>query len=552
MARRHCAHGDEGTSTLGYLAVLMLISAIFAAVITSGTPATIAGGIRTAICRILGESGCQGTSPQAVDPYEPRQDCWTSVRDATIEGVATVSIRVLGLRGGRRVTVTTRRVQHPDGSISYDVIISPNVEIGVDGSLPLGGKADISAWAALQMTNGKIYSFNASDYGGDESKTKDAASKFADKLWMDQAQSDALDAWAAPVPFLEPIVHIPAVRNGIKKGLGWLINKTSPITKHLPIIGDNIKRATQAPDRDINKPTQSFIEGGPSVGWSGGVQFGGAFGLNTNGRGFVNVGVRTNYGSDKYYKNIYFKMNGEAEVAPSVDLGSWIPKNTTKDPKAFDDFITVVEHALSAKSGRLITISADVKKALQASWPKVALSVKGKAARMYMLSTDKQGNPTQLRVITESQYVFSVAGMGGKGIRGTTVSAFAQTSVGGRKYNTQSILNLDGPENAENLRQVKQFLNQVGQTPLSSATMGLADFFNLSPNAQAFGDYIKRNGQTYQQIWDSHVTTYVGGADGKLAKGYLLYEPETNTLTDAQYYNPDKGWLPWTVCKVKW
>jgi hypothetical protein len=80
--------------------------------------------------------------------------------------------------------------------------------------------------------------------------------------------------------------------------------------------------------------------------------------------------------------------------------------------------------------------------------------------------------------------------------------------------------------------------------------LGVAGFFGQSPNAAVFDDYVERNGQTYQQVWDSDVTTVVGAVDAWVAGGYLLYEPETNNLIGAEYYNPDRGWLPWTMCRV--
>lgn len=536
-----------GEGAVSYLAVLLFIGAMVALLVASGIPGDVTSKIQAAICRVMGGHDC-APATQA-DPFEPRQDCWTWIRDATVEGVVTAGPKVIQVRAGRRVTVTTRRVQHPDGTVSYDVIISPNIEVGANAGLSKGG-GGIDFWAALQGTSGRIYSFNASDYGGNENKARDAASKFADKLWLDQAQNDALTAASGMNPALGSVTSIPAVKEVIKKGLNWLIGKTAPLTRHLPIIGDNIQRATEAPNRSVDNPDQSFIEGGPSVGWSGGAS-GQLFGVSTNGRGFANIGLRTNNRSDKYHYNYYFKLNGEAEVAPNIDLGGWIPKTTAKDPAAFEDWVASLERDLSIKAGRLVTLPVEVKAALQAAWPKVALSIKAKAARMYMMSTDKQGHPTQLRIITESQWIFSIAGMASTtGDR--TVGVFRQTSIAGRKYNTQTILNLDGPENAENLKRTKQFLAQMGMDSVGPMPpLGLADFFNLSPSANGFDDYLKHHGQTYQQIWDSDVTTNLGAINGQVAKGYLLYEPETNTLTSAEYLNPDKGWLPWSICKVK-
>jgi hypothetical protein len=562
MRRRHCvgSRSDRGGGSVEYIAILLLLATLVGILVTSAVPGVIAGDINAAICRVFGGTDCK-VAPQAADPYEPQQDCWTWMRDATIEGTLNVQVRYVTIRGQHRVTVTTRRVQHPDGTISYDVIVSPNWEVGVatptansgqmggadsEGGASKNRRFDFGAWAALQGTVGKIYTFNASDNGGDEAKTRDQAMTFADKLWVNQAQDDALNTTAATVPPLGALYSIPGVKDGIKKGWNWLIGKSAPVTKHLPVVGDNIERATQAPDRDVNRPDQDFIEGGPTAGFNGSVQiFPGKLGISTAGRGFMNLGVRINHTSDKYNKNYYFKMNGEAEVAPTLDLGSWVPKG-----QKFDGFISGVEKALSKTARTKVVIPPAVRKALLADWPDVAFNVKGKATRMYMLTTDKQNNPTQLRTITETQYVFSVAGKSTGTKKGKEGTAFAQTSIGGRKYNTQTILDLDGPEHAENLQKTKEFLGGTGLDALTNPGKGITDFFGLSPEAVAFDDYEKRNGQTYQQIWDSDVTTYVGAANAGVVGGYLLYEPETNKLTDAQYYNPDKGWLPWTVCKV--
>ncbi|MBC6456972.1 hypothetical protein [Actinomadura sp. HBU206391] len=582
---------DAGEGPVSYLLVLLIIALIIgllAAAGNAGIGGTVTDNIEAAICRVYSGESCKPKPPPPkVDPYEPKQDCWTDITDRTGELAVTVDIRYFAVRGGHRVTMTTRRVLEPDGKVRYDVIVSPNVELGVATPV-FPGNVDPLVWAVLQGTAGRIYSFPASQFGGDENKTKDAALKFADKLWIDQAQNDAL-AVAQAAPLVGPMLQIPGAKNLLKGGGNWFVEKTSPLTKHLPFIGDNIERATQAPDRDVNDPDQSFYEGGPSVGFNLDVAVvPGKLSLWAAGRGFLNVGNRINHKNEKYHNNYYLKLNGEGDAAFNLSLDAFLPKRKNPggpDDKGggdrknvggtdkeqigtFEDWVNRVEKILSEKTGQPVTLPTSTKSKLQAIWPMVGLDIKGKAARMQILSTDTKGRPTQLRTITEWQWIFSWRALAGVdelltgkhrkgGIPGQPDHnigvGFVQGTIAGRKYLTQSILDLDGPEHAENLSRTADYFQEMAASALLQGNVaGALDFTNLTPEAKAFNDYISKNGQTYRQIYDSDATTFVGF--GKTIRGSKfvrilpVFEPETNKLIGAEYLNPQEGWKPWTHC----
>jgi hypothetical protein len=272
----------------------------------------------------------------------------------------------------------------------------------------------------------------------------------------------------------------------------------------------------------------------------------------------VNAGVRYNNNSDKYYKNEYFKINGETDAAFNLSAKVLLPTSAEKAVSAgLDKYIARIEGLLSQKSGSQVAIPSATKASLKLIWPMGGLDIKGKAARMFMLSRDKQGNPTQLRIVTETQWVFSWRALSGADQnlasgRQNVAVGFVQGSIAGRKYNTQSILDLDGPEHAENLKQAKNFLTGMGLNALTHPINAVRDFTNSSPEAKKFSAYIDQNGQTYQQIWDSNVTTFVGFgktiSGGKYVRVLPVYEPETNKLVGAQYKTP-QGWKPWTHCQ---
>ncbi|GLY85327.1 hypothetical protein [Actinoallomurus iriomotensis] len=560
--------------SLGYLGVLALAVSVLAAVLVAKTPERIADETKQAICRMLVLAGIQDECAQPPAPpvaqappvtpappydpnrYYPQQDCWSNIHDMTVAGALDVSAKIFGARAGHRVTVTTRRVVHPDGTVSYDVIVTPNTEGTVTSSISLGDVFNFGASIGYQGGTGNIYTFNAKDYGGDEDKTKKAAQRFADALWVNQAQDDAITAIRATVPGLKIIP-----KSWIKSATNWVLDKGNFIFKHIPGIGDNLDRAAHAPDRDFDKPNQQFTEQGPLFSAAVGFNPADSFSASASALVFLSAGVRTNYGSDRVYKNYYYMLNGDGEADADIKLPA-------VGGDKFAGWVTRVEELLSKQAGRAMTLPAATKSKLKANFPNVGGSVKVHGARLFIVSKDKAGNPTELRIVTEKQFIVSwqAGANGDKEGKGNNKggNATEKSSVWAFKDLTQNVLPLDGPEGAANLKALQTYLTGEGDPARNFdgthlfGGMSPGDFFGTSDDAHAFDTYIKEHGQSYRQTFSSKVVMVVGSgylekiknAEKKFGSGLIVVaEGQDNTLTETKYYDPQRGWLDWTPCK---
>ncbi|MFC7329801.1 hypothetical protein [Marinactinospora rubrisoli] len=153
--RRHGAGGaDRAAGMLEYVAVVLLVAVVLAAVVTV-VPGSVTDLLRTAACRALGLGDCGGSQEAADEHYEPER-CLRSRATEVAGGEVEVVISV-----GERFSFITERFS--DGRTQLTLVETSRLEasLGVGGgvnlgrALRLGASLDVSG--SVSLPNGSTW-----------------------------------------------------------------------------------------------------------------------------------------------------------------------------------------------------------------------------------------------------------------------------------------------------------------------------------------------------------------------------------------------------------
>jgi hypothetical protein len=556
---------DRGTGAVDYLAVVVVIAAILAAIAVSGIAERVADGAEAAICRILIVAGiepntCQlpprtpGAHQAISDPDEPTHSCVVRNERQYLEETVTFPVRYLDVRTNSRGTVALKRGIEPGGKQISEVedytwgegaAATPSIRKStIDSDAPTGPQEtrgpDFGAWGGISITNGKVYRFD------DEKEAR----KFRDDL-----QDHRI---GGPVKF--------TLRTNPLTGWAvWLAGK-------LPLVGDGIDEfmGGSEPDR---KPSAEYLEGGLTGGFNGDLPLGNIAAAPFKGRGWLVDGQLKD--NETGETTVYFRDSAEGEAGLQFDMANVWKKLPVgfreRVARGLDDdldaVLAVIETQLKGEFGKDVAMSPDqrdeLKKALKIN-PDVGVNFKGRIGAQYALTQDKNGNPVKFTKTDWKQLIFylRVGGKTGGTVRNEklTGSGNAQWSPLAHRWETEKTLDL---EDARDLQAAQDFfgkdagdLVEKSVNPFTrwSGRGGLDEYFDQGGGTMARYTYFT-DAASGKMTGNGERSTTVPKSDTKQKKTKRKYglleigaEEETNDLAAAEYFKPGQGWVRWRRC----
>jgi Flp pilus assembly pilin Flp len=527
---------DRGAGPVEYLAIVLFIALVVAALVLSGIGTSVSAYIDAAVCRVGSAGGLDtcARSPGTVDPpaqpvvQRPENTCNATLDNDYGELAVTFPVRFVDIRGGIRLGYQQRRIVTPGSPDRWEVTVYgfgegavatpslPGGQTDTDDPLgptqPRGVSVGGGAWLGLNVTGGETYSFDSAK------EAEDFPWRYAKKRAQDLANV-ALET--------NPVTALP-----------------TKLIKVIPWLGDKVKDVLEG---DPLPPRKEWsVEAGPTGGFSGKLDLFRKVALSVGGRGWHLMGVRRN---DK--GETTFTMKDAVEVEPSVviDIGEFLPRKVRGGINGrIDKVIDKIEQDLSKKYGVVFRLPAKARAALIANWPDIGLTWKGKMSIGYQLTTDRQGNLTRYGKTVDMQGNWYGRGTDEVATKKKDKRAVlnVQVPLGGGREVQQSSLDLTDPRNLDAAR---DFFSSAAQT---WAALPVGAQVALSPEAQRLDRLTETAGTRTRQTYESNVgnTKFTGEAKSSKGSGLveLKLEQEKNVLSEAEIWEEGRGWVPWTAC----
>ncbi|MGI5167421.1 hypothetical protein ACQEU3_24040 [Spirillospora sp. CA-253888] len=516
---------DRGEGAVGYLAIVLLCSAVAAALILSGFGGRVSGGIGDAVCRILKAGGfpvaCAdrpGDVPgqTAPDPDAPTGSCLAHSESRYLEETLTIPTKRVDVRTNSRGTIQLNKRVGPDGKPVWEVVDFTWGEGGVASPDAGAGPVKGNVWGGLTVTNGKVY-------GGFRDEAE--ARRFFQDLERHRIGSD---------------VKFSLRTNPISGGFVWLGTK-------LPWVGDDFDRymGGSEPDR---KPTAEYMEGGVTGGGKADIELG-RLKIPLKGRGWLVAGSQTDLRNGE--QTTYYNQRGEAEVAVQIDVGDIIAKlpaplrQRAQQGMAdgLDAVLGAIESQLKGKLGDGFVMLPEQRAQIKAQVklnPSIGLNYKHRGGTTWGITRDKNGNVVRVTQTQNGQDVL-YARVDGKLKTGNGAGDQLTTGAGQQwivfAQRTLTDRTLDATR-AEDRQVIDRFLRDGDTGAVERAfdagagTTGRVTFDNTGSTGKA-----ELKGE--------------GGGKPKTRWGIFEIgrESETHTLQSAMYYKPGVGWVPWRACR---
>ncbi|WP_329519610.1 hypothetical protein [Spirillospora sp. NBC_01491] len=487
----------------------------------------LAHGIQVAICRLLEVGGLDavcdaGTGPSrpsgAVrDPDEPITPCVAGMESAYLEETLTVPTKRIDVRTNSRGTVQLIEKVGPDGRRFWDVMDFTWGEAGVSSPEIGDSKFKYGVWGGLDVTNGKGYRFT------DEA----AARAFLKDLTGHRIGNAA---------------KFTVRTNPITGGLSWLLGK-------IPKVGKAYDRWIGGSEPD-GEAAIDYVDGGITGGGKGELDLG-PVKFPFKGRGWWVQGTQNDRESGQ--KTTYVTQRGEAEIGVSIDLASiWrgLPKGVEERAAAgMDDALdlamTLIVKRLGQELGDGFVMPprqrAEIKKAIRVN-PSGGLNYKHRGGATASFTVDRQGRPVRLVRTSYGQDVVyfradGKAKVDGEGVR-AEATAGRQWIIHAQRTQTDRALSYSDPAD----RKVIEEYGRTGDERMLDA------YFAVGGGTMSRLTY-DNTGETEKEEAKGGTK---GAAKGKRRSHLGVYEVarerEKHTVQSAEYYKPDRGWVPWTRC----
>jgi hypothetical protein len=272
--------------------VVVAVALIVAVLASAGFGATLAEGLQTAICRILGGS-CGGAAEASHVPTS----CTTSSEARNVD--AEITVASVTLDAG--VTLTLTRTVDRDGTTQWAVeeersggiglaATAPGANVSVNGA---GAGEELTGSISLTGSGGARYEF------GSEQDARDFLTTATHQIAKDAAVGS------------NPITNVGPGRDAAM----WLLNQVDGRSYDPP------------------PPSETFIDGGLKVEGSADLKAG-ATGLELSGEAMAVVGARKDHvnGTTTWYYRTSSDVAGSSVWRPAVSARrwSWASSTTTR------------------------------------------------------------------------------------------------------------------------------------------------------------------------------------------------------------------------------
>ncbi|RAY11624.1 hypothetical protein DPM19_28765 [Actinomadura craniellae] len=507
------AQGSRGEGAAGYLAVILLFSAVLGGISVSPVGDDVGDGIESAICRVLRAGDLAAADecdppPTAQppanpvipkDPNEPSGPCLAYIHSEYLENTLAGRFRYFDVMtdGGSQLTMR-RYVQGGGKPDIWEVWDGAwmNADIGTP---TLKSKIPAGFWIGPMAGNTEIYRFD---------NEKDA------RDFYNRMREYRIGNWAKNAFRTNPLT-------------GWIPWAGG----HLPWVGDDIEEWVGNKEPDL-PPAQEFYEAGIWNGFWNDVPVGPLsivgknFGWTTGGSWKDNQTGQTTYffsASQQLMESVTL----DSKPARSYASRKW-GKNWS--PEAAQEAIKKIEKELTTKGGTPVTLPPAVRRAIELDG-EVGVGLRGTYGRWYGLVVDKDGKAvglTQIDQVQGSWHLRAGANIG-------PGSAWIQDSQWAAKWRTNKNLDLNNPQDRV---AYDAFVRQLSNGPAGPVA-----------GALVLDEYFNNGGGTMSKVtYDSDVRTTHPNVD--FGVGFFEYENETVTDNGVkgEYFDPDKGWVKWERC----
>ncbi|MFF5260644.1 hypothetical protein ACFY4C_17015 [Actinomadura viridis] len=516
---------DRGGGPVGYLAAILLLALVAAALVLSGAGGQIVGYVGAGICKVAQSGGLvdkcpppdpTGRNPQALDPDAPVQPCLARSETTYLEETLTIPTKRVDVRTNSRGTLQLNKRVGPDGTVVWEVVDFTWGEGGVATPDVGGGPVKGGVWGGLMLTNGKVY-------GG--FRTEEEARRFFDDLRNHRIGSE---------------VKFSLRTNPLTGGFVWLGTR-------LPWVGDDFDRymGGSEPDRP---PTAEYMEGGVTGGFKAELRLS-RVKVPLKGRGWLVSGSETNLQNGE--RTTYYTQRGEFEAGVQVEVGDIVQRLPAplrqRAQQGMEDgleaVLTAIERRFKGEFGNDFLLlpehRAQLKAAIKVN-PSIGLNYKHRGGTTWAVTEDKDGNVVGLSQVRNGQDILyarvdakvesgNAAGDRLDGTAGKQWILFAQRTL------TEKRLDYSRQEDREI---IDRYLldGDTGRVERAwdegAGTMGRTTYDNT-------GDTTKLEGR---------------GAEGGRPKTRwgvfeIGRESELHALQSAHYFKPGVGWVPWRSCR---